>query len=517
MSTRAMVASSQPMATWAGLDVLRRGGNAIDAAIAASATLCVTEPQSTGIGGDCFILYHESSSGRLHGLNGSGRAPARATLDEYLRRGCDAVPERGILAVTVPGAIDAWQTALDRFGSMSLHDVLLPAIQLAEEGYAVSPVVADAWQTSQALLSTWEDARKNLLVDGRAPTPGSLHRQPLLAQSLRLIARQGRDAFYRGEIAEKIVKFSDRHDGLLSLDDFDRHQSTWVEPLSSDYRGYQVFEIPPNGQGITALMTLNILREADLSTMTHLGSDHVHTLSEAFRLATAERDRFVCDPEHAEIPLEELLSGDFASRQFARIDPHRAMPEPVASGLPEGRDTVYLSVVDEDRNAVSFINSTYYPWGCGMMVGDTGIVLHNRGGGFNLTPGHRNCIGSGKRPMHTIIPAMVYRGGQATLCYGVMGGQYQAMGHSYVLSNWIDFGMDLQEAVDAARFLPETGALAVEPTVPAETRTELERRGHSIVDAGYPLGGAQCIHIDHDEGVLQASSDPRKDGCALGF
>ncbi|MFQ5936193.1 MAG: gamma-glutamyltransferase [Acidiferrobacterales bacterium] len=517
MSTGGMVATSQPMATHAGLSILRSGGNAIDAAIAASATLCVTEPQSTGVGGDCFFLYHDASSGKLYGLNGSGRAPQRATLAEYRRRGYTHMPEHGMHSVTVPGAVDAWQEALERFGTRSLEELLQPAIGYAEDGYAVSPVVGKVWKQNEALLAGCDDTRRTLLVDECAPVAGTRHRQPNLARSLRAIARGGRDAFYKGEIARQIVAFSKANDGLLELEDFAGHTSNWVEPISTDYRGLRVYEIPPNGQGIVVLMMLNMLENIDVGAMKHLSADHIHIITETFRLAIAERDRFVSDPDFSEIPVAAMLSKDFASRQWSRVDRAGALSHPVTSGLPAHRDTIYLTVVDEQRNAVSFINSLYHPWGSGMVAGETGIMLQNRGGGFNLIEGHANCIAAGKRPLHTIIPSMVYRDDRLVLSFGVMGGEYQAMGHSYVLTNWLDFGMDLQEAVDAARFLPAGDVLEVEKSIPPATRQELERRGHKIADAEKPFGGGQCIYIDWDNGVLQAASDPRKDGCALGY
>lgn len=517
MSTNGMIATSQPMAVQAGLEVLKSGGNALDAAIAASAVLCVTEPQSTGIGGDCFILIHDSKSGKLHGLNGSGRAPARATVEEYARRGLKKIPERGILSVTVPGAVDAWHTAAQRFGTRGLDELLQPAIRYAEEGYAVTPIVAHNWKQSEALLAAHPDSRRTMLVDGKAPAAGTRHRQPALGKTLRAIAQGGRDAFYTGEIARQIVDFSHRENGLLELEDFANTRSDWVEPISTDYRGIRLFEIPPNGQGITTLMTLNILENTRLGEMEHLSPDYLHTYVEAYKLAMAERDRFVSDPDFNRIPVELLLSKDFARRQFGRIDAARAQKHPVRSAAPYPGNTVYISVVDKDRNAVSFINSLYKGFGSGLIAGDTGVMLQNRGWGFNLDPEHFNCIAPRKRPMHTIIPAMAYRGSQPVLCFGVMGGFYQAMGHSYVFTNWLDFGMDLQEAVDAPRFLPENGVLTVERGIGAATRQALERRGHTIAQADVPFGGGQMIYIDWESGVLQAGSDPRKDGCAMGY
>ena len=517
MSTDAMAATSQPMATQAALQILRDGGNAMDAAIAASAVLSVVETYSTGIGGDCFILYHEAATGTLHALNGSGRSPAGATAEAIRARGHDTMPDSGILPVTVPGAIDAWFSANQSFGRLEFSHLLQQAIGYAENGYVVSPIIAYNWQQYESVLAQTPEAASAYLVDGKAPGSGTVHRQPDLARSLRLIAEQGRDVFYAGEIADEIIRYSNSLDGLLSLDDFARHTSEWVEPISSDYRGYRVCEIPPNGQGITTLMALNILSQTEVSRLPHLGADHVHLLSEAFTLAMAERDRFVADPAFAELPVDQLLSEGFAREQYSRIDLNRALSQPVESALPHHRDTVYLTVVDKDRNACSFINSVFYSWGSGLVAGKTGINLQNRGGGFTLEDGHFNQISPGKRPMHTIIPAMVYKDDRPVLSFGVMGGQYQAMGQTYVLSNMLDYGMDVQEALDAARFFLYGGELALETGVPEHTRNELIARGHRAVTAESPHGGGQGIYIDWENGVLQGGSDPRKDGMAAGF
>jgi gamma-glutamyltranspeptidase/glutathione hydrolase len=489
----------------------------MDAALAACATLAVTEPHATGIGGDCFLLYHEARSGRLHGYNGSGRAPARATPEVYARRGLRQIPETGILAATVPGAVEAWDKARERFGTLGLDELLAPAIAYAEEGYAVSPVVSQSWRMFETLLAPHADSRRALLVDGRAPAAGTVHRQPELARSLKLIAREGRAAFYTGAIAEEIVRFSRAHDGLLELEDFAAHRGEWVEPIATDYRGVRVFELPPNGQGITALITLNILEQVSLNQFPRLGVDHLHYVIEAFKLASAEREQHVCDPAFHPVPVAQLLDKDFARTQAARIDPARAADYPLSSGLRPHRNTVYLTVVDRDRNAVSLINSLYYPFGSLLVAGASGVTLQNRGAGFTLNPQHVNCIAPGKRPMHTIIPAMAYRGEELTLSFGVMGGEYQPMGHAYVFSNWLDFGLDLQESIDAPRFLPGLGVVAAERGLPAASREALGRRGHVVVDTDTALGGGQAILVDHRRGVLHAASDPRKDGCALGY
>jgi len=517
MASGAMVATSQPMATAAALQILSNGGNAMDAAIAASATLCVTEPLSTGIGGDCFLLYHEAATGELHALNGSGRAPGRATPDAVRAHGVTNVPERGILSVTVPGAVDAWQTAVERFGTVEFGALLQPAIEYAEQGFAVTPVVANSWKNHADLFRQSTDSARAFLPNGRAPEAGSRHSFADLARSLRLIAEHGKDVFYSGALADEIIRCSDAHNGLLAFDDLASHRSEWVVPVSSDYRGLTVYEVPPNSQGITALMTLNIIQQASFQSLQHLSPAHIHLVTEAFKLAQAEGARYITDPAFSKVPVQALLSGHFAQQQYARIDPHAAMPWPVSPGLPEHRDTVYLTVVDRDRNIVSFINSLYHPGGSGLVAGSSGILLQNRGAGFVLDEHHDNCIAPGKRPLHTIIPAMAYRDGKPVLSFGVMGGSYQALGHAWVLSNWLDFGMDFQQAIDAPRFHPDNGSLFVERPVPQATRQALTHLGHQVVEAETPIGGSQMIYIDWKQGVLQGASDPRKDGCALGY
>ena len=512
-----MVATSQPMATAAALQILRRGGNAMDAAVAASATLCVTEPLSTGIGGDCFLLYYEAATGELHALNGSGRAPGRATPDAIRAAGTTQIPERGILTVTVPGAVDAWQTAIERFGNLDFGALLEPAIEYAEKGFAVTPVVANAWKNHEEIFRRYADSAASFLPGGCAPEAGSRHCFPDLARALRLVADQGKDAFYRGAIADEIIRFSEEHDGLLEYEDLVSHRSEWVAPVSTDYRGLTIVEVPPNSQGITALMTLGMLEQADLKSLEHLSPEHVHLITEAFKLAQAEAARTIADPAFADIPVQVLLSKQFAQQQFARIDPQAAAPWPVSPRLPEHRDTVYLTIVDKDRNTVSFINSLYYPGGSGMVAGKSGVLLQNRGAGFVLDDHHANCIAPGKRPLHTIIPAMAFRDARPVLSFGVMGGSYQPLGHAYVISNWLDYGMDLQEAIDAPRFHIMDGVLSVERPLPQATRQALLRLGHRLEQAETPIGGAQMIYIDWARGVLYGASDPRKDGCALGY
>jgi gamma-glutamyltranspeptidase/glutathione hydrolase len=450
-------------------------------------------------------------------LNGSGGAPAAASADALRERGFHSMPELGILSVTVPGAIDAWTAANARLGKLDFARLLQPAIHYAEQGYAVSPIIARNWKNNEELLAATPEASAAYLVDGRAPAAGTIHRQPDLARSLRIIAEQGRDGFYQGEIAAEIIRYSDSLNGLLSLDDLASYRSEWVEPISSNYRGFDVFEIPPNGQGITTLMALNILAQTDVGELQRLGADHIHLVSEAFTLAMAERDRFIGDSAFNPIPVEQMLSDEFAKSQYARIDMKKALAQPVKSALPNHRDTVYLSVVDKDRNCCSFINSVFYSWGSGLVAGSTGINLQNRGSGFTLEDGHFNQIAPRKRPMHTIIPAMVYRDSRPELSFGVMGGQYQAMGQAYVLSNWIDYGLDIQEALDAPRFFLYDGILEVEDGVPDAARAGLSIKGHQVEASESPWGGGQGIVIDWDRGVLHGGSDPRKDGQAAGY
>ena len=517
MSTKAMIATSQPMATQAGLDILRAGGNALDAAIAASAVLSVVESYSTGLGGDCFMLYHEAATGELHALNGSGRSPAAANVEAIRSRGYDTIPERGILSVTVPGAVDAWYASHDLLGQLAFDELLQPAIDYAEDGYVVSPMIAHHWALHEPLLAKTPEAANAYLLNGKAPTSGVVHRQPDLARSLRLIAQQGRDVFYQGEIAAEIVRYSQTLGGLLTVDDLAAHSAEWVDPICSNYRGHRVYQVPPNGQGITVLMALNIMAQTDVAQYQHLSADHIHLLSQAFSLAMAERDRFVADAAFHQLPIETLLSTDFAREQFARISSQKALDQPIVSLFPNHQDTVYLTVVDENRNVCSMINSIFYSWGSGLVAGNTGINLQNRGSGFSMVDGHFNQLLPNKRPMHTIIPAMVYKDLQPVLGFGVMGGQYQAMGQSYVLSNRIDYLMDVQAALDTPRFFLYDGRLEVEQGVADAVRQQLIQKGYRLNEANLPHGGGQAIAIDWQQGVLQGGSDPRKDGSAAGF
>ncbi|MFQ5340902.1 MAG: gamma-glutamyltransferase [Anaerolineae bacterium] len=522
IAQKGMVATSQPLAAQAGLQILRDGGNAFDAAVTTAAVLNVVEPMSTGIGGDCFALLYLAGTREVKALNGSGRAPDALTLDAFQERGLDAVPLAGMLPVTVPGTVDGWATLLEEHGSISLADAVSPAIRYAEEGFAVTELIARAWEYLVPKLRATPDASAHYLVDGeRAPRPGEVFRLPALAQTFRRIAAGGRNAFYRGDIAHTIVEFSRRNGGFLELEDFEAHASTWVEPISIDYRGYRVYECPPNGQGLAALLALNIAQGFDLPAMSPDSTEYLHVLIEAMRLGFADAFTYVADPDYADIPLDALLSEAYAAERRELIESDGVMGK-AAAGQPAGEDTVYLTVVDGDGNACSFINSLYYGFGSGMVAGDTGICLQNRGACFVLDPEHRNCWAPGKRPYHTIIPSMITRNGALFASYGVMGGFMQPQGHLQVVSRLIDHGMSPQQALDAPRFRVHENLRQVsfERGVPLRALSDLARLGHQVVppvELAGSFGGGQIIMIDQENGALFGGSDPRKDGCAVGF
>lgn len=519
-----MVCTSQALASAAGADVLRRGGNAVDAAVCAAAVLGVVEPFSTGIGGDCFMLIWSAKEQRLFGLNGSGRAPAAATVDALRDRVGDHMPAHGMLPVTVPGAVDAWCSALDRFGSRSLTEVLAPAIHYATAGFPVSEIIAHQWDLIvQAGLLRQHDALRTFTINGRAPRLGEVFRLPSLARSLQVLAAAGREAFYRGELAEQIVAFARANGGLHTAADFAEHTSTWVEPIQTDYRGHALCELPPNGQGLTALIALNILETCDMSALPLGSADCLHWRIEAIKLAFADRNRYIADPEHAEVPTTTLVSKPYARTRAALIDPTHALSDVPPGVIQSGHDTVYLTAADRDGNVVSLINSLYLAFGSGMVAGDTGIILQNRGYGFSLDPQHPNCIAPRKRPFHTIIPAMLLRAGRPVLSFGVMGGDVQAQAHVQVVSNVVDYGLNIQEALDYPRLHYLDGArVALEPEYHEPVRHELRQRGHEVEDEHATLlrggfGGGQGIMIDPVTGAYWGGSDRRKDGCAVGF
>lgn len=522
MSRNGIVASSQYFASLAGLDMLRSGGNAMDAAIAAAATISVTEPMMTGMGGDVFILFYEAKSGKVYALNGSGRSPKNLTREYFhakLSAGkFEAIDGNSWEAVTVPGAVDAWTTALERFGSKPLKEVLAPAIRYAEEGFPVTQTIAQDWAEGAPALHKDQWAKQTYLIAGKAPEPGSVFKNPNLAESLRLVAEGGRDAFYRGPIAREIVRYASETGGFLAMEDFAEHHSEWVEPISVNYRDYDVFQCPPNGQGIGVLMMLNILEGFDLRSMKHNSPEYLHLLIEAKKLAYADLHQFVADPEMSRVPIRSLLSKDYAAQRRKLIDPNHTAPE-VPHGIPEGSDTIYLTAIDREGNAVSFINSLYAAFGAKIVGGSTGILLQNRGAGFSLQPGHPNEYAPGKRPYHTIIPGMVLKNGKLYMSYGLMGGPMQPQGHVQFLLSHLDFGMTVQEAADVPRWRHlEGNKILLEHGTPRETMDALRKLGHDVQPApGGEFGGCQAIMVDPATGTYFGASDPRKDGAALGY
>jgi gamma-glutamyltranspeptidase/glutathione hydrolase len=528
IARQGMAATSQPLATATAIRVLQQGGNAVDAAIAANAVLGVVEPMSCGLGGDLFAIVWDARTKRLVGLNASGRAPAAATIELFRTKGLDAIPVHGPLSWSVPGCVDGWDQLRRRFGTKSWHELLAPAIAYAEQGFPVSEIIAAEWHNAESNLREVPTSAACYLPGGHAPATGSFFRNPGLAHSLLVIAREGRDAFYRGVLADAMVRYSQSAGGLFSHGDFAEHTSTFVDPVSTNYRGYDIWELPPNGQGIAVLQMLNLLEPFDLKSSGPQSAETLHLMIEAKKLAYEDRARFYADPDFASAPIATLISKPYAARRRAELTPDRANLHPVP-GDPAGGDTIYLTVVDRDFNAVSLIQSNFHGFGSFHVPGDLGFVLQNRGCLFALDPNHLNRLEPRKRPFHTIIPGFVTKDGQPWMSFGLMGGDMQAQGHVQVLCNLIDFGMDVQEAGDAPRFrhfgsseptgqpADGGGSVALESGIPAAVRHQLEAKGHRLVSAPGTFGGYQAIRIDLEHGVLTGGSDPRKDGCAMGY
>lgn len=512
-----VAATSQPLATAAALKVLEEGGNAFDAAVTAAAVLNVVEPHMTGMGGDVFSLFWSARDQRLRGLDASGRSGSLATPDTILALGLDQVPYRGAASVTVPGALSGWAALLDEYGTLSLAEALSPAIELAEDGFPVSPIIARQWRGNVRILQQDEGARATYLLDGeRSPEAGEWFRNPDLAESFRTVAREGPKALYGGELGARIVARVQELGGFLTLDDLRDHRPEWVDPMSVDFRGYRVWELPPAGQGVAALEMLKILSPFDLQGMGHNSATYLHHLVEAKKLAFADLARYVADRDYLEGDPRALLAEGYIDGRRALIDPDRAA-ERVDPGNPFNHgETIYLTVADEEGNMVSFINSVFEYFGSGVVVPGTGFVLQNRGAGFTLEEGHPNRIGPRKRPFHTLIPGFVTKEGEPFLSFGVMGGSMQPQGHVQLLLNILVFGMDLQEAVDAARFRHLGGTrVALEAPIPDDVRQTLDAMGHRTSDGGTSFGGAQVI-MRLSRGWA-AASDPRKDGMAAGY
>jgi gamma-glutamyltranspeptidase / glutathione hydrolase len=523
-SSRAMVASSQPLASQTGLDVLTRGGNAVDAAIAMAAVLNVTEPNMTGIGGDAFMMVYSAKAKKLEALNASGRAPRALTAERVTALGHKQMPLSGMEPINVPGAFDGWITLLEKHGTMKLPDLLAPAIALAENGFPVMEKTVADWIPEVEKLRRNPAAASTYLVNGEPPKPGDIFVQKNLARTFRTLAKGGRDAYYRGEIARAIVDYCQKNGGYLTMEDFAGHKSTWVEPISTTYRGHTLYEFPPNNQGLTALLALNILEGVDLKSMRDNPARYYHTLIEAMKIAFADRNRYIADPAFSKVPVKELISKEYAVKRRALLNPDKAIDPPAYGEIKMGSDTTYFTVVDKDRNAVSFINSLFNSFGSGIVAGDTGIMLHNRGSGFVLQDGHPNRLEPGKRPFHTLIPAMVLKDDRLLMTYGVMGGDIQAQGHVQVLINLIDRGLNLQQAIDAPRIRYISGrGVMLEDTLPPAVIADLIARGHERImpPAGIMhralMGGGQAIMIDPQTGALSGASDIRKDGLAIGY
>jgi gamma-glutamyltranspeptidase / glutathione hydrolase len=515
IAANGMAATSHPRATLTALDVLRAGGNAVDAAIAAVAMQCVVEPQSTGIGGDCFVLYSLKGAPPV-ALNGSGRAPAKARVEWYVERGIRDIEVQTPHAVTVPGAVDAWCTLSREYGSRPLAELLEPAAQAAEEGYVVTPRVAYDWHRMQWKLRDLVTAAL-FLRDGKPPAAGDRMCNPPLAATLRRIGRDGRAAFYEGAVMRDIVGRLKALGGLHEPEDFAAQRSEWVEPIHAAYRGYEVYECPPNGQGLAALMILRQLEGFPLGDDTFTEADRLHLLAEATKSAYRVRDDAIADPAQVKVDVAHFLSDAWSERARRLIHLDGVLPGNEWHGGTLHTDTVYLCTVDRDGNAVSFINSLFSNFGSGIVAPESGVLLQNRGSGFRTIPGHPNAIAPGKRPFHTIIPAMLVKDGRAVMPFGVMGGQYQAVGHAHFAHRIIDRGLDPQQAAEAPRSFAFRGKLQVERANPEPVIADLARRGHQIDMRNVPLGGAQAIWIDRERGVLIGGSEPRKDGLALGY
>lgn len=515
---KGMAATSHPAATLTAVDILRQGGNAIDAAVAACAVQCVVEAGSTGVGGDCFVLLSIGGNDQILAYNGSGRAPAAARVERLREDGVSSIERSSPHAVTVPGAVDAWTRLVADHGRLSMKEVLAPAVALARDGYVVSPRVAHDLAAQLATVEQDPFARETFLVDGRAPEVGSLQYQPRLADTLEAIGRDGRDAFYRGPITRDMVERLQAEGGLHTLEDFATTEGEYVKTIKTTFRGYDVHECPPNGQGIIALMILNILSQFPGSG-DPLAVDRLHIEIEATRLAYAARQQLLADPKHADVPVDYLLSDKLAKELAGQIDLSRAIENLPRYSDVAHTDTVYISTVDEDRNAVSFINSLFSPYGSGIMARESGVLFHNRGQSFSLETGHPNVIAPGKRPMHTIIPGMVTKEGRVVMAFGVMGGHYQALGHAHLLSKVFDYGLDLQTAIELPRLfpLPGTKQIDIEGRLRDSIGEELVRRGFKLRIPESAMGGAQAVWIDWERGVLLGGSDTRKDGLALGI
>lgn len=530
LAQNGMAATSQPLATQAALDILKKGGTAMDAAIAANAMLGLVEPHACGIGGDVFAIVWDAKSKKLYGFNGSGRAPESLTMEVYKEKGLKYVPFLGPLPITVPGTVDGWFAMHEKFGKLSMQEILQPAIDYGNNGFPVSEVIAwqmnDDWPRMQDIPGF----RQTYMPNGKStPQKGDVFKNPDLARTYDMIAKQGRDVFYKGEIARTMDAFMKRHEGYLSYEDLAKHEGEWIEPVSTNYRGYDVWELPPNGQGIAALQMLNILEGYDLAAMGFGSAEYLHVLTEAKKLAYEDRAKFYADPAFNEIPVDYLISKEYAEERRKLIDMNQAADEYPAGDIEKG-NTTYLTVADKDGNMVSFIQSIYDEFGSGMVPDGLGFVMQNRGQMFNVQdPDHFNSLAKGKRPFHTIIPAFVTKDGEPFMSFGLMGGAVQPQGHTQILVNVIDFGMNLQEAGDAPRMrhtgssqptgsmMTNGGSLNLESGFSYEVIRALEMKGHRVQFSVGAYGGYQAIGFDPVNKVYYGATESRKDGQAAGY
>lgn len=530
IAPHAMAATSQPLATQVALDILKAGGSAVDAAIAANAMLGLVEPVSNGIGGDLFAIVWDANKKELVGLNASGRSPQSLTLEYFKEKGLTKIPPLGPLPVSVPGAVDGWAELHKRYGRLPLTAVLQPTINYAREGFPVSELIAHYWARNAPYLAEFPGFNETYLIDGHPPAKGEMFRNPRLADTLEKIAKEGRDAFYKGDIARKIDAYMAENGGFLSYSDLASHTSEWVTPVSTNYRGYDVFELPPNGQGIAALQILNILEGYDIRAMGFGSAEYVHAFVEAKKLAYEDRAHFYADMDFVNVPVAWLISKEYADQRRKLINLHKAANSYAHGDAPiEEGDTIYLTVADKDGNMVSLIQSNYRGMGSGMTPGNLGFILQDRGELFSLTEGHANVYEPGKRPFHTIIPAFVMKDGKPLMSFGVMGGAMQPQGHAQIIVNMVDFDMNLQEAGDAARvrhsgssqptdeIMTDGGEVMLETSFSAATREALEKMGHKLGGSDGSFGGYQAIYRDHTQGVYYGASESRKDGQAAGY
>lgn len=525
-----MAATSQPLATQIALDILKAGGSAVDAAIAANAALGLMEPTGCGIGGDLFAIIWDAEKEELVGLNASGRAPKAMTLEYFQKNGIDKIPPFGPLPVSVPGTVDGWFELHDRYGRLSMQQILAPAIAYARDGFPVSEVIAYYMQSNAARIGEFPGFKETYMPNGHMPGKGEVFKNPRLATTYEALAEKGRDEFYKGDIARRIDAYMAEQGGLLNYDDLAAHHSEWVTPVSTNYRGWDVYELPPNGQGIAALQILNILEGYDIASMGFGSAEYLHTLTEAKKLAFADRAKFYADMDFVDVPVTNLISKDYADARRGSIDPNKAsMQVPAGDAKLDDGDTIYLTVADADGNMVSLIQSNYRGMGSGMTPGELGFVLQDRAELFSLDKDHANVVEGGKRPFHTIIPAFVMKDGKPLMSFGLMGGAMQPQGHAQIIVNLVDFGMNLQEAGDAARInhtgssqptgttMTTGGVLHLESTFSSDTRQALEAMGHTLGESDGGFGGYQAIMWDAEQGVYYGASEVRKDGQAAGY